>query len=132
MTPDNYERDTIMKKFLVLLAATAAIAAPLTFTAAPANAAEGDTRPCVTLGEFRQVHRGMTIQQVHGIFDTAGHYQGQWSDPWYEPMRDVYRDYAVCPGFNRGQRVEINFDNYWHSAPGLRFYSKTARSGLYY
>ncbi len=74
----------------------------------------------------------MSIRQVHGIFDTVGHYQAQWSDPWYEPSRDIYRDYRVCPGFNRGQRVEINFDNYWHSnLPGMRMYSKTSQSGLY-
>ncbi|MGH3453505.1 MAG: hypothetical protein ACRDPQ_12435 [Nocardioidaceae bacterium] len=109
------------------LSATAILATAPAATAAADQAREGDTRPCVTLGEFLKVHRGMLQADVHRIFDTKGHYQAAWSDPWYEPMRDVYRDYRPCPGFNQGHRIEINFDNYWHDAPGLRVYSKTAR-----
>jgi hypothetical protein len=83
-----------MRKYLLAAAALVALAAPLTLAAAPANAAYGsqDSRPCVTQGEFDRVHRGMTLGEVHAIFDTAGHYQGYWSDPWWESSRDVYRD----------------------------------------
>ena len=59
------------------LVAVALTASTLAITASPAEAAEGDTRPCVTKGEYRSVNphmngSGGTRARIHGIFDTIG------------------------------------------------------------
>ncbi len=33
---------------------------------------QGTPGPCVSRGEYRQVHRGMTRHHVHRVFDTRG------------------------------------------------------------
>jgi hypothetical protein len=52
------------------LSAFALVLATLTGVSTPAQAAIPG--PCVSRGEYRQVHRSMTKHRVHRIFDTRG------------------------------------------------------------
>ena len=51
------------------LSALVLVLAALTCVSAQAQATPG---PCVSRGEYRQVHRGMTKHHVHQVFDTRG------------------------------------------------------------
>lgn len=83
----------------------------------PAVAAEADTRPCVTRGEYRQVAKGMTKSRVHGIFDTDGKRlfinRGQ--------VTNEGREYRVC-GHPRsgGSYVQVQYNNYSTNGGPLR------------
>src|SRR3954454_20440668 len=55
----------------LVLAALATLAMG-TMAATPAGASSADARSCVSRGECRQVHRGMTQAPVHAMFDSAG------------------------------------------------------------
>lgn len=58
---------------LATAAAALLLTAGLGMTDATASAATaGDRRPCVTGGEFGQVHKGMRMRRVAAIFDTNG------------------------------------------------------------
>ena len=74
--------------------------------ALPAAAAESDTRPCVTKGEFRQIHKGMKRTRVHAILDTAGRRDAIASSGGY--VSEV-RSYRVCRPFNRYSAVSLSF-----------------------
>ncbi len=111
-----------MRKILVGLVATTAVAAPIALVAAPANAAYegGDRRPCVTANEWKAARTGMTKTAVHALFDTAGrHDYGSASNNWI----DLHRTYTPCPGFSG--ELTVWFDNYTADEPGMRLYSKT-------
>jgi hypothetical protein len=69
----------------VLLAAGSVLAAPMS--------AQADTPRCVTRVEFRQVHDGMPLAQVHRIFNTAGH---QSSVIIVGGQRHIARNYRAC------------------------------------
>ena len=86
-----------MKKLLTGWGALLSVFAPIAVTA-PSQAATPDARPCVTRGEFRQVHRGMTMHRVHAIFDFAGK-QGEAS-----------RNYRACGGA-RTVIIDYTFDS---------------------
>ena len=51
------------------LSAFVFVLATLTAAGVPAQATPG---PCVSRGEYQQVHRSMTKHRVHRIFDTRG------------------------------------------------------------
>ena len=61
-----------MRNNILALTFSVVVVAGALVAASPAEAAEADTRPCVTRGEYRQVKQGMTKIRVHAIFDTAG------------------------------------------------------------
>jgi hypothetical protein len=44
----------------------------VTCMAGAAAPAQAEGRHCVSPGEYRQVHRGMTKRHVHRVFDTRG------------------------------------------------------------
>jgi len=78
-----------MRKISAALIAVLMAAATLTM-ASPAQAV--DHRTCVTLGEFRAIHRPMTYAQVKGVLDgdgillarvDNGYYEGAWIDDGY-------------------------------------------------
>ena len=80
-----------IKKFLVSLAATTTLAAPLALVATPAEAAGNP--PCMTRAEFRKIHKGMTVTQVKRIVGSAGRIS--LSSP---PM--IIRDHKTCTAFH--------------------------------
>ena len=90
----------------------------------PAQAAEGDTRPCVTRAEYRQVAKGMTKMRVHAIFDTSGKRLfingGEVSNEG--------REYPVC-GHPRsgGSFVQVQYNNYATNGGPLRLSYKQLR-----
>jgi hypothetical protein len=49
-----------------------AVVLVLATLAGGAVSAHAEARACVSPGEYRQVHRGMTKHRVHQIFDTRG------------------------------------------------------------
>ena len=55
-----------MKRLILI---TAGVLLTSVATTTPAQA---DTPGCVTKGEYRNVHKGMTKKRVHRIFDTRG------------------------------------------------------------
>ena len=59
-----------MKRILLGLAASAAVAAPLALVTTPADAATNT--PCMTRAEFARIHTGMTVTQVKRIVGSAG------------------------------------------------------------
>jgi len=80
-----------MKKFLVGLVATTAVAAPLALVATPADAAANAA--CMTRAEFRKIHKGMTVTQVKRIVGSAGRISLSSA-----PM--VIRDHKTCTRFH--------------------------------
>jgi len=113
-----------IRTIILGLVAVIAVSAPVALTAAPAQAATyegGDHRSCVTQREWQGVFRGMTRADVTDVFDTRGYLVASYGGP---NNRDLYVQYRSCPGFSDYRSLEINFDNYWHSAPGFRLYSK--------
>ncbi len=68
------------------------VAGPLV-AASPASAA--DTAGCVTKAEFKSVSKGMGIQRVHNIFDTAGKQTYYSSGSKYFPA-EQWRAYKAC------------------------------------
>jgi hypothetical protein len=84
-----------LKKFLTGCGALLAVMATIA-VAAPSQGASREARPCVTRGEFRQVHRGMTMSRVHNTFDFAGR-QGEASRNYRKcgGARTVVIDYTI-------------------------------------
>lgn len=61
----------MLKRFILGLVATTAVAAPLAvISTAPANAATNP--PCITRTEFGKVHRGMSLTQVKHVVGGTG------------------------------------------------------------
>ncbi len=112
-----------MHRFLAAIAA-AAVALAVATVPVPADAAERDTRPCVTRGEYRQVKQGMLKTRVHAIFDTQGKRlfinKGQ--------VTNEGREYRVC-GHPRsgGSYVQVQYNNYAAGGGPLRVGSKQIR-----
>jgi len=81
-----------MKKSVVAIDATLAVAAPAALTAVPAHA-EGKNPPCITRTEFKKIHKGQTLTTVKRIVGSAG--KVSLSSP---PM--VIRDFKTCTPFH--------------------------------
>lgn len=82
----------------VVFIAGSAIALPA------AHAEGGDQRPCVTRGEYRAVHKGMTKAKVQAIFDTKGKRQAiAWSGGYASEVRS----YRTCSPYSA---VSVAFD----------------------
>jgi hypothetical protein len=79
----------------------------------------GASLNCVTRGELFRVSRGMTIFQVHQIFDTRGVFLDSTVTA---PGVDVFRAYPLC--WTARRAAVLNFDNYTNPRPGLRMFSK--------
>ena len=87
----------------------------------PVDAAEGDTRPCVTRGEYRQVSTGVRKGRVHIIFDTAG--KQLFIDAGQ--VTNEGREHAVCGHPRRGgSYVQVQYNNYELGVGPLRVGSK--------
>jgi len=80
-----------------VLAATAVIASP--------PAAQADTRGCVTKAEYKKVKKGMKIERVHRVFDTAGKKESRAASGGYVFM---VRSYKVCN--SRWSAVAVGFE----------------------
>ena len=86
-----------MRKIILALTATVAVAAPVALTATPAQAYAG-TPGCVSLTEYRSITDGMTQRQVANRFGTKAHpYWGHvtWT---YESdsLIETDREYKRC------------------------------------
>jgi|SRR4051794_17987769 len=99
-----------------LLAATVPVALlGGTITAAgTASATTADHRPCVTRGEYRAVHTGMTRAQVIKLLDSRGkeNTDDTWTDE-YGSWHAQGRFWKGCPGFHG--TIDVDFDNWTHS-----------------
>jgi len=82
--------------------------------AGTASAAATDSRPCVTRGEYRAVHAGMTRAQVVKLFDSRGKENTDevWSDK-YGTWHSHGRFWKGCPGVHG--TIDVDFDNWSHS-----------------
>jgi hypothetical protein len=113
-----------MRNNILALTFSVVVVAGALVAASPAEAAEADTRPCVTRGEYRQVKQGMTKIRVHAIFDTAGKRlfinTGEVSNEG--------REYRVC-GHPRsgGSFVQVQYNNYATDGGPLRLSFKQIR-----
>jgi hypothetical protein len=113
-----------VNRFLALTLVGMVAATTLCAAVSPSQAAEGDTRPCVTRGEYRQVTKGMTKIRVHAIFDTGGKRLflngGEVSNEG--------REYPVC-GHPRsgGSFVQVQYNNYASNGGPLRLSYKQLR-----
>jgi hypothetical protein len=118
------ERRRCVNRFLALTLVGMVVATTLGAAVSPSQAAEGDTRPCVTRGEYRQVTKGMTKIRVHAIFDTGGKRLflngGEVSNEG--------REYPVC-GHPRsgGSFVQVQYNNYATNGGPLRLSYKQLR-----
>jgi hypothetical protein len=118
------ERRRCVNRFLALTLVGMVAATTLCAAVSPSQAAEGDTRPCVTRGEYRQVTKGMTKIRVHAIFDTGGKRLflngGEVSNEG--------REYPVC-GHPRsgGSFVQVQYNNYASNGGPLRLSYKQLR-----
>ena len=118
MTLDKDERDTIMKKSLLGLVATAAIAAPITLVATPAQADAGSPK-CMTLREWRKIKDNDTmsrakVRQITGIYGKVTN-RAYYSDGTAEfdvDYRQCLRSGRPAPAYNT---VWLSFDNYHYS-----------------
>lgn len=112
-----------MKNRLVVLTSMLAIASGAT-SPSPASAAEGDTRPCVTVGEYRLVnpHTGGsagTRRHIKRVFDSAGTViqHNEWNSGGVT-HRVQWRRYDRC-GTTYVYRIEYHnrgtqpFFSYW-------------------
>jgi hypothetical protein len=82
----------MLKRFILGLVATTAVAAPLAvISTAPANAAGNP--PCITRAEFRKIHNGMSLTQVRRIVGGTG--RVSLSSP---PI--VIRDFKTCTAWH--------------------------------
>jgi hypothetical protein len=93
-----------------------AVSAAVLTTSTSAVAGEGATRPCVTLGEYRQVTKGMAKVRVHPIFDTSGKrlYINRGK------VTSEGREYRVCGHPRRdGSYVQVHYNNFKAGGPLL-------------
>ena len=88
----------------VLCAFALAIACLAGTAASPAHA-QAEARACVSPGEYRQVHRGMTKRRVHRIFDTRGRRVAFSRDGRFT---SEIRRYRGCP---RRSAVSVGYGN---------------------
>ena len=69
--------------------------------------AQADSPRCVSKGEYRQVHRGMSRGQVHRVFDTRGHRRAFARVGRFRSEVRVYRGCgrrsAVSVAYSRGR-----------------------------
>jgi hypothetical protein len=79
----------------------------------------GATHNCVSRGELFRVTRGMTMPQVHRIFDIRGVFLDRTVTA---PGVDVFRGYPLC--WTTRRAAVLNFDNYSDPRSGLRLFSK--------
>lgn len=70
-TPKETGMRQDMKKFLLGLVATTAVAAPLALVSAPAHATDSAS-PCITRSEYHQVHEQMSLEGVRQIVGGSG------------------------------------------------------------
>lgn len=82
-----------MNKYLKALV-VAAVSVTFLVPAVPASAAG-----CVSKGEFRQVHRGMTVSRVHRTFGTSGRQT-------FRHGTITIRRYRPCP---RHSRIQVSY-----------------------
>jgi hypothetical protein len=96
-----------IKRLMLLLATTCVLGGGVALVAAPANAAAGDTRPCVTASEWRQVHAGQSKAQVSRILDGPG-------TLWWTANfgADQYRTYRPCPSYGNNMPLVVWYDDY--------------------
>jgi hypothetical protein len=113
------------KSLAILFACTVLLGSGVTVAPASASAQSGATlapasaraHHCVSRGEYRHAHKGMTKARVHRSFDTAGkrkaisHSGGGTSE---------VRSYAAC---HRHGRVMVSYTTYYRHAP-LRLNNK--------
>jgi hypothetical protein len=93
-----------MKSKLIAVAASAVFVTGSAIALPAAHAEGGDQRPCVTRGEYRAVHKGMTKKKVHAIFDTRGKRQAiSWSGGYASEIRS----YKTCSPYSA---VSVAYD----------------------
>jgi Ni/Co efflux regulator RcnB len=108
-----------MKKLLLTLAATVAIAAPLALNATPAQADPGSPK-CMTLTEWRKIKANDTmsrakVKQITGIYGKVTN-RSYFSDGTAEidvDYRQCLRNGRPAPAYNT---VWLSYDNYHYSA----------------
>ena len=106
-----------MRKIILALTATVAVAAPVALTATPAQAYAG-TPGCVSLTEYRSITDGMTQRQVANRFGTKAHpYWGKVTWTWdSDYSKEIDREYKRCINgkpvsiWEHGG-VEVDFEN---------------------
>jgi hypothetical protein len=98
------QRGGSLKSKCRIVGATAAFIAASAIALPVAHAEGGDQRPCVTRGEYRAVHRGLSKARVHAIFDTKGKRQAiSWSGGYASEIRS----YKTC---RRYSAVSVAYD----------------------
>lgn len=97
-----------MNQKLAGLTAVLSLCAALGMTGAPASAAEADTRPCVTKGEYKAIKKGNTLARVHDVFDTKG--KVLFQNPG--TVTNGAREYPTCKGSGLGSKVQVQYNNY--------------------
>jgi hypothetical protein len=106
----NLERQHCMSRILALAIASVAAAAAVLV---PATAASANATPtCVTRAEYRNVHKGMTLDRVKRITGVAGSRQVFSTSGRYSSQ---IRNFKTCSQFSV---VTMSFDktgaNPWH------------------
>ncbi len=108
-----------MRKIILGLVAATAVAAPLAFNAAPAQADAGSPK-CMTLNEWRKIKDNDTmsrakVKQITGIYGkvTNRSYYSDGTAAIDVDYRQCLRNGRPAPAYNT---VWLNFDNYHYSA----------------
>lgn len=103
-----------MKRIIMGVAALAAATVGTIVTAPTADAATVDRRPCVTAGEWRQIHPRQTPATVARILD------GRGTDWWSATDGyDRFFTYRPCASFGSNRALVVWYDAYsygngWH------------------
>jgi hypothetical protein len=103
-----------MKKIILALTVLVGLAAPVTLTATAAEANPGSPN-CMTVAEWRKVHKGMSRAKVKRITGIWGNQTG--TTLWGGGDKSVDVDYKQCrrngtPAPGSWNTVYISFDNY--------------------
>ncbi len=93
-------------RIIVGVAAAVAALVGVAAVAAPQSASAAGTPGCVSKAEYRQVHKGMTPNQVRRIFGAAGKMS---SSANFDGYRYVSREYRPCN--SRYGMVYVSFSN---------------------
>lgn len=88
------------------LLSVAAPAAAVALSAAPASAAVGSGRNCVSVAEYRQIHRGMTQRRVERLAHATPVQRHPRGLRWYEAC---HRSAWVAVDYSATHRVQMRY-----------------------
>jgi hypothetical protein len=109
----------MIRKTILAVTALVAVAAPLALAATPAEAATSpDRRPCVTAGEWSQIHARQSKATVARILDGPG---TLWWDANFG--MDQFRTYRPCASFGNNMPLVVWYDAYSYGN-GFRVWDK--------